>query len=154
MRLLVTTPVQVVTDADDVVFIHAEDATGSFGICPGHADFLTRLSVSVLSWRDTQRQEHHVALRGGVLRVTGGALVELATMEAETSDVLEDLQERLVESFRERDQEDEEERSAANRLHSAAIRQLQRVLRSSRETAPSESISRFQPVSRDIGGAT
>jgi len=146
MRLFVATPVRVVAEADDVEYIRAEDETGTFGICPGHADFLTRLSVSVLSWRDTKQQVHHVALRGGVLRVTEGLLVEVATMEAEAGDVLEDLQGRLVETFRKRDREDEEERAAANRLHTAAIRQIQRVLRASRETTPPETIPRLQPV--------
>lgn len=153
MRLLVTTPVRIVTEADGVEFIRAEDETGSFGICAGHADFLTRLSVSVLSWRDAKQREHHVALRGGVLRVTGGALIEVATVEAEASDILEDLQSRLVETFRERDREDEEERAAANRLHSAAIRQIQRVLRASRETTPSEGSPRLQPAGPTDRGA-
>ena len=153
MKLRIETPVQIVTEADNVVDIRAEDETGAFGLRPGHADFLTRLSVSVLRWRDAEHQEHYVALRGGVLRVTGGALVEVATMEAESSDVLEDIQERLVSSFRNRDQEDEAERAAANRLHSATIRQLQRVLRASRETSPSDALPRLQPVNQDDGGA-
>ena len=153
MRLLVATPVRIVTAADGVEFVRGEDETGTFGICPGHADFLTRLSVSVLSWRDEKQQEHHVALRGGVLRVTEGALVEVATMEAEAADVLEDLQRSLVETFRKHDREDEEERAAANRLHSAAIRQIQRVLRASRETTPSGTIPRLQPAGPTDRGA-
>lgn len=142
MKLLVTTPAQTVIASDGVDFISASDETGSFAICSGHADFLTRLTVSVLTWRDAQRQERYVALRGGVLRVTGGGLVEVATMEAKASDSLAELQDRLVELFRQRDREDDEERAAANRLHSAAIRQIQRVLRASRETMHSEAIPR------------
>lgn len=153
MKLLVVTPVRIVTEAEGVEFIRAEDETGTFGICPGHADFLTRLSISVLSWRDAKQHERHVALRGGVLRVAGGALVEVATMEAEAGDVLEDLQDRLVETFRKRDREDEEERAAANRLHSAAIRQIQRVLRASRETTPTETNPRLRPVESANRGA-
>jgi len=145
MRLFITTPVRIVTEADGVEFVRAEDETGAFGIRDGHADFLTRLSVSVLSWRDAKRHDHHVALRGGVLRVTGGDLIEVATVEAEASDILEDLQDRLVETFRERDREDEKERAAANRLHSAAIRQIQRVVRASTEATTSEGIPRLQP---------
>ena len=32
--------------------LRAEDDTGAFGILPGHADFLTVLAVSVVTWRD------------------------------------------------------------------------------------------------------
>jgi len=51
MRLLITTPTAVVIDDPDVVTVRAEDESGSFGILNGHADFLTALTVSVVSWR-------------------------------------------------------------------------------------------------------
>jgi F-type H+-transporting ATPase subunit epsilon len=31
--------------------LRAEDASGSFGILPGHAPFLTALAISIVSWR-------------------------------------------------------------------------------------------------------
>ena len=46
MRLLITTPLSVVVDEDGILALRAEDATGSFGILPGHADFLTSLAIS------------------------------------------------------------------------------------------------------------
>ena len=144
MKLLIVTPVRVVIETDDVEFVRGEDETGAFGIRPGHADFLSRLTVSVLSWRDKNRRDHFVALRGGVLSVTDGTLVEVAAADAEASDDLDDLRQRLVETFRKRDLEDEEERAKANRLHSAAIRQIQRVLRAARETTSSNSVPRLQ----------
>lgn len=146
MKLRVLTPVRIVTDVDNVAFVRGEDATGTFGICPGHADFLTRLSVSVLSWRDAQHDVHHIALRGGVLTVTGGTLVEIATIEAEMGGDFEDLQTRLVETFRKRDKQDEEDRAAANRLHSAAIRQIRRVLQSAQGSTAAGTVPRLQPV--------
>ena len=82
MRLLVTTPVSVVIDADDVAHVRAEDETGAFGVLPGHADFITVLAISVITWRDQAGVEHHVAVRGGVLTVRDGDLVEVATREA------------------------------------------------------------------------
>lgn len=154
MKLLVTTPVQTVTEAEGVVALRAEDDTGAFGVYPGHADFLTRLRVSVLKWRDAAQCDHYVVLRGGVLRVSGGALVEVATTEAEAGDHLEDLRERLVTSYRARDRDDENERAVANRLHGAAIRQLRRVLRATRETTPAQALARLQPTRPDAGGAT
>ena len=48
----------------------------AFGILPGHADFLTALSISVVTWRDQAGAEHHLAVRGGMLEVRGGERVE------------------------------------------------------------------------------
>ena len=59
MKLTVTTPLAIVVEADDVAHLRAEDETGAFGILPGHADFLTALAVSVVSWRDERGAEHH-----------------------------------------------------------------------------------------------
>jgi len=38
LHLLISTPVAVLVDADDVVAVRAEDESGSFGIRPGHAE--------------------------------------------------------------------------------------------------------------------
>ena len=51
MRLLITTPTAVIVDEQHVVAVRAEDESGSFGILNGHADYLTALTVSVVSWR-------------------------------------------------------------------------------------------------------
>ena len=55
----VATPLAIIAEADDVAHLRAEDETGAFGILPGHADFLTALSISVASWRDRTGAEHH-----------------------------------------------------------------------------------------------
>ena len=47
MRLRITTPLSVVVDEDGILSLRAEDATGSFGILPRHADFLTSLAISI-----------------------------------------------------------------------------------------------------------
>ncbi len=72
MKLNVSTPLAIVVDADDLVYLRAEDETGAFGILPGHADFLTALAVSVMTWRDRTGVEHYIAVRGGILEVRGG----------------------------------------------------------------------------------
>ena len=77
MKLLVTTPIEVVLDRHDVVHVRAEDETGAFGILPGHADFLTALEIGVVAWRDADHHEGYVAVRGGVLRVSGGSRVAM-----------------------------------------------------------------------------
>ena len=76
----------VVVNASDVRYVRAEDETGSFGILAGHADFITVLAVSVITWRSHKDDEHYVAVRGGVLTVRDGDLVEVATREAVVED--------------------------------------------------------------------
>ena len=70
MRLLITTPTAVVIDDPNVVAVRAEDESGSFGILNGHADFLTALTVSVVSWHCTDDRQRFCAVRRGVLSVT------------------------------------------------------------------------------------
>ena len=136
MRLLVTTPMSVVLDAADVGHVRAEDETGAFGILPGHADFITVLAISVITWTDTAGAEHHVAVRGGVLTVHEGDLVEVATRDAVGEDTLQRLGDAVLQRFREEAQTEEEARISATRLHLAAIRQLQRYLESGRGPLP------------------
>ena len=67
IQLTITTPTAVAVQADGVAHVRAEDETGAFGILPGHADFVTALTPSVVSWRDADGREGHCAVRGGVL---------------------------------------------------------------------------------------
>ena len=136
MKLLVTTPLSVIVDAEDVRHLRADDETGAFGIMPGHADFITVLTVSVITWRNHLDEEHHVAVRGGVLTVRDGNLVEVATREAVGEDTLRRLGGAVLERFREEAQAEKASRVSATRLHLAAIRQLQRYLESGRQPMP------------------
>lgn len=136
MRLLVTTPVAVVVDAEDVRHVRAEDETGAFGILPGHADFITVLTVSVITWHNHVGDEHHVAVRGGVLTVRDGDLVEVATRDAVGEDTLRELGSAVLVRFQDDARLEEESRVSATRLHLAAIRQLQRYLESARQPVP------------------
>jgi len=135
MKLLVTTPLAVITDVDDVRHLRAEDETGAFGILPGHADFLTALSLSVVSWRDATGAEHHLAVRGGMLEVRGGTDISIATREAVVGDDLHRLETEVLASFRRRGDEERTARTDAQRLYLAAIRQICRFLRPERARA-------------------
>ena len=88
MRLVVTTPTAIALDESSVRHVRAEDPSGAFGIESGHADFLTTLSICVVRWRDGGGIEHYVAVRGGVLRVREGKVVEIATRDAVVDDDL------------------------------------------------------------------
>ncbi len=82
MRLLITTPAEVVIDQGDVVSVRADDYSGSFGLLPGHCEFMTALTTSVLTFRTEAGATRYVAVRGGVLNMRGGASCEVATREA------------------------------------------------------------------------
>lgn len=133
MKLLVSTPTSIVVEGDDVSYVRAEDETGAFGILPRHADFVTVLSISVISWRDGQDKDHHIAVRGGVMTVRDGTLVEVATRQAISEDTLRELGVAVLDRFREEVLAEEEARVSAARLHVAAIRQIQRYLRPDRQ---------------------
>mgnify|MGYP003701463957 FL=1 len=129
MKLVVTTPFEVIVEAHEVAHLRAEDATGAFGILPGHADFVTVLSVSVATWRDRTGTEHYVALRGGVLDVRDGQRIAIATREAVPGDDLKRLETEVLTRFRERLESEQAARTDSQRLYLAAIRQISQYLR-------------------------
>ena len=129
MRLSVATPLAIVIEVSDVAHLRAEDDTGAFGILPGHADFLTALAVSVVTWRDESGIEHHVALRGGMLEVRDGDTIAIATPEAVTSEDLHRLEVEVLDTFRRELLGEQAARTDARRLYLAAIRQIARFLR-------------------------
>ncbi len=135
MKLTVTTPLAIVIDTDDVVHLRAEDTSGAFGILPHHADFLTALPASVVTWRDSGGAEHHVAVRGGMLEVSGGARIAVATRKAIPGDDLHHLETEVLATFRRELEEEKAARTDAQRLHLAAIRRISRLLRSERIAA-------------------
>jgi F-type H+-transporting ATPase subunit epsilon len=111
----------------------AEDETGRFGIEPGHADFLTVLVISVISWSDPAGDTHHAALRGGVLTVEGGEHVQVATRDAISEDSLAKLGDAVLDRFRDDAAAESASRVSTARLHLATMRQLQRFLESGRQ---------------------
>lgn len=135
MRLTVSTPLAVIVDTEDVAHLRAEDATGAFGILPRHANFLTVLTVSVMTWRDTKDTEHHVAVRGGMLEVRDGTTIAVATREAVPGDDLHRLESEVLARFRQQENEERAAHTDAERLYLAAIRQILGLLRPQRRPA-------------------
>ncbi|AQS47385.1 MULTISPECIES: F0F1 ATP synthase subunit epsilon [Thioclava] len=122
MRLTIATPLEIVVDAKDVTAIRAEDASGGFGILPGHAEFLTSLSISVISW-EAEGKRHYCAVKGGVLMVENGSDVSVSTRAAVTGD-LPELGDTILKRFQAEDDAAKTEQADATRLHLLAIRQL------------------------------
>jgi F-type H+-transporting ATPase subunit epsilon len=132
MRLLITTPAAVVIDDADVAAVRAEDESGSFGILAGHTDFLTALAVSVVSWRRADGTRRYCALRRGVLSVSDGSLVAIATREAIAGDDLDHLEHVVLAGFHDSIEAERAARTASLQLQMNAIRQIVRHLRPER----------------------
>ncbi len=131
IRLVVTEPEQVVAEHDDVVSVRAEDASGSFGILPGHADLITVLLPSVVAWRHANGQRGWCAVRRGVLSVRGGHEVAIATRQAQLGDDLAALEHAVLARYRAELDAEARARHRQLELHTAAIRQIIRALRPS-----------------------
>ncbi|MGQ9371585.1 F0F1 ATP synthase subunit epsilon [Azospirillum sp. ST 5-10] len=129
IALTVTTPEAVAVAVAGVAQVRAEDPAGGFGIRPGHADFLTALVPTVLMWRFADGREGFCAVRGGLLTVSGGTTVTVATREAVPGDDLEVLEHEVLTRFARTRAEEEEARSGTRRLQVSALRHMLAYLR-------------------------
>lgn len=132
MKLRITTPLSVVVDDDHVQSLRAEDASGSFGVLPGHADFLTSLAVSVVRWAAADGKPRYCAVRRGMLTVLGGQAIAIATREAVCGDDLATLDQDVLKRFRADLDTQRVEQVESARLQLNAVRQLMRHLRPNR----------------------
>ena len=129
MRLQITTPLRVAVDEDAVQIVSAEDSSGGFGIQPHHADFLTSLSVGVVSWKDRAGMRHYCAVHGGLLTVTGGQDVAITTREAILGDDLATLDQAILSQFGADAAAERAGRIDSTKLQLQAIREIVRHLR-------------------------
>lgn len=129
MRLSIITPLTVAVDEDGILALRAEDASGSFGILPGHAEFLTSLAISVVDWKRTDGSRHYCAVRRGMLSVTDGRTIAIATREAVPGEDLLNLHEVVLNRFRANQETERAEHISSTRMQLAAIRQIMRRLR-------------------------
>lgn len=132
MRLLIATPTSVVVDEQNVAAVRAEDETGSFGILQGHAEFLTALTVSVVTWHGAEDRMRFCAVRHGTLSVSRGTEVAIATREAIVGDDLARLEQVVLARFRETLEAERSARTESLRLQMQAVRQIMRYLRPKR----------------------
>jgi len=122
MPLYIMTPLSVVVD-QPASSLRAVDDSGSFGILPGHADFLTRLAVSVVTWTAPDGAPHFCAVRGGALSVRSGRIA-IATREAVTGDDLATLDRDVLARFRSEIDDERVEHVETTRLHLNVMRQM------------------------------
>jgi F-type H+-transporting ATPase subunit epsilon len=121
MNLRIVTPLCVVVDTQ-VDSLRAEDSSGSFGILPGHAPFLTALTVSIISWKQ-DASERFSAVRGGMLTVMGDT-VSIPTREAVVGDDLATLDSEVLNRFKAEADAERVDRAETVQLQLNAIRQM------------------------------
>ncbi len=129
MRLRITTPLAMLVDEEGVLSLRAEDMSGGFGILPGHAEFLTSLVISLVSWKLVDGGTRHCAVRGGILTVTGGQKIGIATREGVLGEDLATLHQDILVQFHADAEAERVEHIAQVQLHLSAIRQIMRHLR-------------------------
>ena len=129
MRLLITEPMRVVVNDTNVASVSAEDASGSFGILPGHADLVTALTPSIVTWQLADGQRRWCAVRRGVLSVSAGRQVAIATRQAECGEDPVQLEHTVRARLQAMRDSERQSRVAATKLHAATIREIIRALR-------------------------
>ncbi|MBP1847797.1 F-type H+-transporting ATPase subunit epsilon [Rhizobium petrolearium] len=129
LHLVITTPSAVLADAAGIRSLRAEDASGGFGILPGHADLLTVLPASVIRWRDLKGKMHFCAVSGGIVTVSGGSEVSIACRQGTLSDDLTKLEEDVKRMRSKLADVDRCSRVEQARMHANAVRQLMKYLR-------------------------
>jgi F-type H+-transporting ATPase subunit epsilon len=129
VRLRIITPLAVAVDEADISALRAEDSSGGFGILPRHADFLTSLAISVVGWQRRDGTRHYCAVRRGVLSVSQGQDISIATREAVPGDDLATLDQTVLARFRADIEAERTEHVESTRLQLTAIRQIMRHLR-------------------------
>lgn len=145
LRLTIATPSGLLVDSPDVLSLRAEDATGSFGILPGHADFLTVLVPCVLRWKTAGGAHRYCAVTGGVLRVVDGKQIAIACRRGELGDTLDTLEAQARAARESRLDAARRARVEQTRLDAQAIRQILRYLR----PGAAESFVRADGAKRD-----
>ena len=128
MKLTITSPFGIIVDNEDILSLRAEDATGSFGILPLHADFMTILGISVLSWQDVQKKTFYCAVNNGIFAVARKGNISIATREAVIGDDLADLKQRVLGEFSIASDLESKTRLTQERFQSEAIRRIQDYL--------------------------
>jgi F-type H+-transporting ATPase subunit epsilon len=106
--------------------VRAADASGQFGLRPGHEAFLTVLVPGLLTFRGEDGREHFVAVDGGLLRVEGRA-VTVVTRDAVAADRLEDVAAATAAMLEGRRREERTARAEFAELEALLLRQFGQV---------------------------
>jgi F-type H+-transporting ATPase subunit epsilon len=124
LDLVISTPSRVLVETGDVCSLRASDASGSFGIKPGHADFLTAIPASVIQWRESDGDWRYCVVRGGVLSISNGKRIAIACRMGILGKDLANLEAEVRQAGEAQTDSDRRVRVDQTRLHAQAVRQL------------------------------
>jgi F-type H+-transporting ATPase subunit epsilon len=108
--------------------VRAADATGQFGLWPGHEAFLTVLVPGIISVCQEDGSDCYVAVDGGLLQVEGKS-VTVVTRDAVTAPSLEDVAAAAESMLRQRLQQEHTARAEFTELEAVLLRQLRQAER-------------------------
>jgi F-type H+-transporting ATPase subunit epsilon len=128
MHLEILAPDRVVL-ALPVRAVQAGDASGRFGLWPGHEAICTVLVPGILHFRDAEGRERYAAVDGGVLFSEGGT-VSVATRDAVVADRLEDLANAAATMLRARREHEQTAQTDFQDLEMSLLRELTKAVRS------------------------
>lgn len=128
LHLTIATPSRLLVDREDVGSLRASDASGSFGILPGHADLVTVLPASVVEWRGSDGAWQYCAVRGGVFSVSDGDKVVVACRQGVLGRDLAGLETEVRRAGIAETDADRRARVEQTRLHAQAVRRLLQYL--------------------------
>ena len=106
--------------------LSAADASGRFGLLPGHETFVTVLEPGLVRFRDEQDHERFAAVDGGVLVLKDG-LVSIACHEAVVAERLEDVAGRAAAMIEERRASELTARADFAELQATLLKQLRKA---------------------------
>jgi F-type H+-transporting ATPase subunit epsilon len=108
------------------VSVRAADASGQFGLLPGHERFLTLLAPCVILFRGEDGGERYAAADGGVLLLEDDC-VRVVTREAVAADRLEDVAAAASGMLEARRREEETARTEFAELQAMLLRELRKA---------------------------
>jgi len=125
LNLEIIAPHRLIVDCR-VVALQAADASGRFGIWPGHEDFLTVLIPCVLHYRAEDGQESFAAVDGGVLLLENGR-ISVATRDAVVAARLDEVADRAAAMLDARKHKEQAARTGFGELESSLLRELRKA---------------------------
>lgn len=125
MELEILVPDGVVLQAR-VQSLQAADASGRFGIWPGHEAFLTLLTPCVIFLRDEGGKERFVAADGGVLRALDHK-ISIVTREAVAADRLDEVAQAAAAMLQARRTLEKSAQAEFAELQVSLLRELRKV---------------------------
>jgi F-type H+-transporting ATPase subunit epsilon len=109
-----------------VAGVRAADASGQFGLLPGHERFLTLLAPCVIFYRDEEGTERYAAADGGVLLLEQNRIA-VVTREAAAADRLEDVAAAAAAMLEARRRQEQAAREEFAELQAMLLRELRKV---------------------------